>query len=51
LEKTARQAQAAIAGAEAIRYIQLGNPETIVIDDGEILPRLEKHFKRLASAA
>lgn len=31
----ASKARAIIARAEAIRYVQLGNPETILIDDGQ----------------
>jgi hypothetical protein len=31
----ASKARAIMARAEAIRYVQLGNPETMLIDDGE----------------
>jgi hypothetical protein len=34
------KAQSIIARAEAIRYIQLGNPELIIIDDGKTKDRL-----------
>jgi hypothetical protein len=36
------KAQSIIARAEAIRYIQLGNPELIIIDDGKTRERLEE---------
>jgi hypothetical protein len=35
-EAVTTRARAALARCEAIRYAQLGNPETILIDDGEI---------------
>jgi hypothetical protein len=37
LDDVARRAARAIAASEAIRYIQLGHPENILIDDGSIL--------------
>ncbi|MBR0704563.1 CHAT domain-containing protein [Bradyrhizobium diazoefficiens] len=36
MEHVRIRARAVIARSEAIRYVQLGNPETILIDDGEI---------------
>jgi hypothetical protein len=36
LGDVARRAARAIAASEAIRYIQLGHPETILIDDGSV---------------
>jgi hypothetical protein len=45
LERVSALAQAAITRTEAVRYIQLGHPERIIIDDGNILPHIEKHFK------
>lgn len=36
MEHIETKARAVIARSEAIRYVQLGNPETILIDDGEI---------------
>lgn len=35
-EEIARRARAIVARSEAIRYVQLGNPENILIDDGSI---------------
>ena len=35
-EQIARRAHAIVARSEAIRYVQLGNPENILIDDGSI---------------
>jgi len=40
LNSVQMKAQSIIARAEAIRYIQLGNPELIVIDDGKTKDRL-----------
>ena len=36
------KARSIIARAEAIRYIQLGNPESIIIDDGKTRERLSE---------
>jgi hypothetical protein len=36
------KARSIIARAEAIRYIQLGNPEAIIIDDGKTRERLSE---------
>lgn len=36
----AGKAEAILARSEAIRYIQLGNPESILIDDGEVTKRV-----------
>jgi hypothetical protein len=38
------KAKAVLARCEAIRYIQLGNPETILIDDGTIRDRVMKEY-------
>lgn len=35
-EQIAKRARAIVARSEAIRYVQLGNPENILIDDGSI---------------
>jgi hypothetical protein len=42
LEKVVSRARAVTARAEAIRYVQLGHPEAILIDDGEVLERLKQ---------
>ena len=39
------KAQQIIARSEAIRYVQLGNPETILIDDGETENRIAQATK------
>jgi CHAT domain-containing protein len=43
------KAQSVIARAEAIRYIQLGNPELIIIDDGKTRERLAEDADALAA--
>lgn len=43
-ESVNSKAKAVLARCEAIRYIQLGNPETILIDDGTIRDRVMKEF-------
>ena len=43
------KAQSIIARAEAIHYIQLGNPELIIIDDGKTRERLAKDADPLAA--
>jgi hypothetical protein len=48
LDKTASRARAVTARAEAIRYVQLGHPEAILIDDGEVLKRLDEAAKAAA---
>lgn len=42
------QAKAAsvLARAEAIRYVQIGNPEMIIIDDGKTKDRLAEDYER-----
>jgi hypothetical protein len=44
------KAQSLIARAEAIRYIQLGNPELIIIDDGRTREGLAEDADELAAA-
>ena len=43
-ESVNSKAKAVLARCEAIRYIQLGNPETILIDDGTIRDRVSKEY-------
>ncbi|HML07875.1 MAG TPA: CHAT domain-containing protein [Xanthobacteraceae bacterium] len=43
------KAQSLIARAEAIRYIQLGNPELIIIDDGKTRERLAEDADALTA--
>jgi hypothetical protein len=43
--KIALRAQHVIARCEAIRYVQLGNPDTILIDEGETQKRVEEAAK------
>jgi hypothetical protein len=45
VERIQSHARAVIARAEAIRYVQLGHPESILIDDGEV----RKHLEQLIS--
>lgn len=45
------KAQSIIARAEAIRYIQLGNPEFIIIDDGKTRDRLAEDADTAATQA
>ena len=35
-----------LARAEAIRYVQIGNPEMIIIDDGKTKDRLAEDYER-----
>jgi hypothetical protein len=43
-ERVVLKAKAVLARCEAIRYVQLGNPETILIDDGTIRDRVMKEY-------
>lgn len=43
-ETVRSKARSVMARAEAIRYVQLGNPETILIDDGEIRKRVLQEY-------
>jgi hypothetical protein len=43
------KAQSIIARAEAIRYVQLGNPELIIIDDGRTKDRLAEDADAMAA--
>jgi hypothetical protein len=44
------EARGVIARCESIRYVQLGNPETILIDDGETHTRIERAIQRVQEA-
>jgi hypothetical protein len=44
------KARDAMARCDSIRYIQLGNPETILIDDGSTLDRVHARLKELQGA-
>jgi len=50
-ERTASRARGVVARAEAIRYVQLGHPEAILIDDGEVRKRLDEAVKAAAGEA
>jgi hypothetical protein len=43
-ERVESKARGVLARCEAIRYIQLGNPETILIDDGTIWNRVMEEY-------
>src|SRR6266852_7658394 len=51
VEKVTSRARGVAARAQAIRYVQLGHPEAILIDDGEVLKRLDEEAKAAAAAA
>jgi hypothetical protein len=44
------RAHSIIARADSIRYVQLGNPETILIDDGGTQKRIEEAFAAVEKA-
>lgn len=44
------KARDVMARCDSIRYVQLGNPETILIDDGSTLDRVHAELKKLQGA-
>lgn len=44
----ASKASAILARSEAIRYIQLGNPECVIVDDGKTRDRVIERFSNPA---
>jgi len=46
----ASQARGIVARSEAIRYVQLGNPESILIDDGSVRERVMNLYRVAATA-
>lgn len=47
-ETVEAKARSVLVRSEAIRYLQLGNPETILIDDGTIVARVMKEYSGTA---
>lgn len=48
IDTVRKRARRVLARSEAIRYIQLGHPEAILIDDGKVQDRLRLHLEEIA---